>query len=407
MALDPNEHLTAEVLAARTGTSVERIADLTRRGVLTASESGGYEPGDIHRIRAIDAFEAAGVPLDALVAAQQIGRVDFAYYDELHQPPGTPSARTYDEFRAALGAAGDTLPALFAAFGLAEPEGASHLDQEDESLIADLVASIAATGQPDLAVRVVRLYGEATRTASEGALEIYAEAAGRFGDELAGLPPEAEYERLFVPWSRIARSAPALASWLTARHISHAIDAYSVDATEAILEAQGLVPERPATAPGVAFVDLTGFTRLSVERGDEAAAGIALRLGELARAAAKRHDGRLVKLLGDGVLLRFPDADRAVTAVLDLLDSLADAGLPAGHAGIHAGPLIEREGDVFGRSVNLAARVSDATPSGEVYVTSEVVGRLAAGRWTVEAVGAAELQGVGRVELFRVLRSSR
>lgn len=403
MASDQNEHLSVEALAARTGTSVERIAELTRRGVLATSAAAVYEPGDIHRVRAIDAFEAAGVPLDALVAAQQIGRVDFAYYDELHQPPGEPSPRSYDEFRAALGAGGDQLANLFAAFGLAEPDGAAHLDVEDESLLADLVASIVATGQPDLAVRVVRLYGEAIRTASEGALEIYGEAAGRFGSELAGLPPAAEYERLFVPWSRIARTAPALASWLTARHISHAIDAYSVDATEAILADQGLVPERPASVPGVAFVDLTGFTRLSVERGDEAAAGIALRLGELARATAKRHDGRLVKLLGDGVLLRLPDAHRAVTAALDLLGSLADAGLPAGHAGIHAGPLIEREGDVFGRSVNLAARVSDAAPSGEVYVTAEVAERLGAGPWIVEAVGPAELQGVGRVELLRVV----
>jgi class 3 adenylate cyclase len=406
MASDPNEHLSVEALAARTGTSVERIAELTRRGVLTTSAAGVHEPGDIHRIRAIDAFEEAGVPLDALVAAQQIGRVDFAYYDELHQPPGEPSSRTYDEFRAALGAGGDQLSGLFAALGLAEPDGVARLDVEDESLLADLVASIAATGQPDLAVRVVRLYGEAIRTASEGALEIYGEAAGRLGSELAGLPPAAEYERLFVPWSRIARTAPALASWLTARHISHAIDAYSVDATEAILADQGLVPERAATAPGVAFVDLTGFTRLSVERGDEAAAGIALRLGELARTTAQRHDGRLVKLLGDGVLLRLPDAHRAVTAVLDLLDSLAEAGLPAGHAGIHAGPLIEREGDVFGRSVNLAARISDAAPSGEVYVTAEVAERLGAGPWRVEAVGAAELQGVGRVELLRVVRTA-
>jgi adenylate cyclase len=68
--------------------------------------------------------------------------------------------------------------------------------------------------------------------------------------------------------------------------------------------------------------------------------------------------------------------------------------------------LIEREGDVFGRSVNLAARISDAAPSGEVYVTAEVADRLGAGPWRVEAVGPAELQGVGRLELLRIVRTA-
>ena len=61
----------------------------------------------------------------------------------------------------------------------------------------------------------------------------------------------------------------------------------------------------------------------------------------------------------------FDDADAAVTACLELLDSLPAEGLPDGHAGIHAGPIVRRDGDVFGRTVNTAARVSDVTPPGE------------------------------------------
>jgi class 3 adenylate cyclase len=402
-----SDRLTPEELAARTGSSVGRILGLTRRGVLPATGDGRYEPGDIHRVRAIDAFEAAGVPLDALVAAQATGRVDFAYYDELHQPPGAPSSRAYDEFRASLGPLADGLPALWTAFGLAEPSPDSHLAMDEEAFIADLIEMVDATRQPELAVRVVRFFAEAARKASEAALGVYGDVVTALGDELAGLPREEEYRRVFVPWSRIARNAPALASWLTARHLSHAVDAYSVDATERILLEHGYVAERSEAAPGVAFVDLTDFTRLSEERGDEVAAAVALRLGELAREAASRHGGRVVKLLGDGVLLRLPDAVRAVDATLDLLDSLRAARLPMGHAGIHAGPLIEREGDVFGRSVNLAARVSDVAPPGEVYATQDVTEALSASAHVVEAVDAKSLQGIGQVSLFRVRRSTR
>jgi adenylate cyclase len=405
--MDPDAagRLTAEELASRTGSSAGRIFDLTRRGVLAATATGGYERGDIHRVRAIDAFEAAGVPLDALVAAQETGRVSFAYYDELHQPPGEPSARTYAEFREALGPLAAHLPTLFAAFGLAEPEAGSRLASEDEAFVEELLEMLVATGQPETAVSVVRLFAEATRTAAEAALGVYADVVDSLGPELAGLPPEAEYQRVFVPWARIARSAPSLASWLTARHMSHAIDAYSVEATERILEDHGHVPARPERWPGIAFVDLTGFTRLSEERGDKAAAGIALRLGELARDAASRHGGRVVKLLGDGVLLRLPDARRAVEATLDLIGALADAGLPTGHAGVHTGPLIEREGDVFGRSVNLAARVSDVARPGEILVTRAVADSLAASPFAADPVPAQALQGIGEVALFRIRRA--
>jgi class 3 adenylate cyclase len=395
--------LTADELASRTGTTAARILDLTERGVLRPAVADRYEPGDIHRIRAVDAFEAAGVPLEALVEAAGTGRVSFAYYDELHQPPGEPSARTYAQFKASLGPLAAHLPLLYVAVGLAEPDPAARLEADEESFIADLLAAFAATGQPEIAIRVVRLFAESVRLASEAALGVYGDVVAALDPELAGLPPDVEYERLFVPWARIARAAPDLARWLTARHMSQAIDAYSVEATERILEQHGFVPERPDVPPGIAFVDLTGFTRVSEERGDEAAAGIALRLGELARTAAASNGGRVVKLLGDGVLLRLPNAARAVDATLDLLESLRAVGLPSGHAGIHAGPLIEREGDVFGRSVNLAARVSDAAPPGEVYVTQAVAASLGDSRHAVEPVASRELRGIGAVELYRVL----
>ena len=79
-----------------------------------------------------------------------------------------------------------------------------------------------------------------------------------------------------------------MASYLAAQHLSRAIDAFSAEATERVLAEAGFVAERQAVYPGVAFIDLTGFTRLSEERGDQVAATIALQLGELARASAAR-----------------------------------------------------------------------------------------------------------------------
>lgn len=395
--------LTSRDLATRTGVTVERVEDLVRRRVLQPAAPEEYVPGDIHRIRVIAAFEEAGVPLEALVEASDRGRVSFAYYDQLHQPAGPPSPRTYSEFRASVGELDLELGQLFTAFGLAEPDPGSHMSIEDETFVRALLDSLLAVDQPDLVLRFVRLFGESTRRATEATLGVYGEAVTRLGAELAGLPPDEEFERVFLPWSRLARAAPALASWLTGQHLSRAIDAYSVEATEAVLEEGGFIGRRPDVAPAVAFVDLTGFTRLTEERGDEAAARVALRLAEVAGEIASRHRGRLVKLLGDGVLMRFPDSISAVAATLELLAMLPDAGLPAGHAGVHQGPLIARDGDVFGRTVNLAARVGDAARAGELYVTQAVATALEGSPYVVTPVGPEDLQGIGAVQLLRVL----
>jgi class 3 adenylate cyclase len=191
------------------------------------------------------------------------------------------------------------------------------------------------------------------------------------------VPSQEVYDRVFVPWAKAARNLPALAEWLTRHHMSRAIDDYSIQATEQVLADTGYVPERPTVLPAVAFLDLTGFTSLTQERGDTIAAEMALRLAELASRAVATHRGRVVKLLGDGVLMHFPDIVEAVDAALDLMDLLAASDLPPGHVGITQGPIVARDGDIFGRTVNLASRISDVTPSGELYIPASISHGLA------------------------------
>lgn len=177
--------------------------------------------------------------------------------------------------------------------------------------------------------------------------------------------------------------------------------------SEQILAADGFVAPRPAQPPAIAFVDLTGFTQLTQERGDETAAAIALRLGEVAVDAVRGHGGRLVKLLGDGVLLRFEDLMSAVTGVLDMLDALPAAGLPTGHAGIAAGYVIERDNDVFGRTVNLASRIADAAPDGRLYlVAADALALAETAGYAVVPVEQVFLHGIGFVDAVEVRRTT-
>jgi class 3 adenylate cyclase len=185
----------------------------------------------------------------------------------------------------------------------------------------------------------------------------------------------------------------AMVAWLHERALERTLNARIIGAFENALVAAGRLEARPDRPPAVAFVDLSGYTTLTVERGDEAAAAAAEQLRAIAEACVRGYGGRLVKLLGDGVLLRFEDAASAIRATLDLVDRVAAAGLPAAHAGIAAGRVIDRDGDIFGQTVNLAARIATQAGPGEVVVEEGMVVALPRGTAEFKPVGRVELKG--------------
>ncbi len=227
--------VSSEELALRLGVGRDRVELLADRGAIERNADGWFDPGDVHRVRLLLAFEDTGVPLDALLEASRAGLISLRYYDQLHPRPGRLSGRSYAEFRASEATGAAPLSQLFAALGLAEPDAEYQLTVEDEQLLSEMRAAVAETGQPDLALRAIRMFGDGARRAADGALGTYREAVSRFGDDVQGLPVDDVFERLLKPWARFARQSSKLAEWLAGRHLSRAIDEYSVAETERIL----------------------------------------------------------------------------------------------------------------------------------------------------------------------------
>jgi class 3 adenylate cyclase len=199
------------------------------------------------------------------------------------------------------------------------------------------------------------------------------------------------------------RLLPEMMAWLVRRYTQQAVVAGIVENFESILALRG-VPREPRrhSQPAVVFADLSGFTELTEQRGDAAAVHSAASLRGEAEAVARAHGGRLVKFLGDGVMLTFPEPDAALDAALDLTGTFAGDGhgQPV-HAGVHTGPVVERDRDVFGRTVNLASRIADQAGPDEVVVSDAVAGAVDAERFTFEPVAPTELKGVAQpVPLF-------
>ncbi len=121
-----------------------------------------------------------------------------------------------------------------------------------------------------------------------------------------------------------------------------------------------------------AFVDMAGFTALTEAQGDEDAADLATMFADITRAALAPGD-RLIKTIGDAVLITSPDATAGLSLVERLLtEAAAEARLPTLRAGLHHGEAVERDGDVFGAAVNLAARVAAEAYPAEVLGTAGI-----------------------------------
>ena len=149
---------------------------------------------------------------------------------------------------------------------------------------------------------------------------------------------------------------------------------------------------------------MAGFTALTEAHGDLDAAGVAARFEALARGALV-EPARLVKTMGDAVMVVAPDAGAAVATALALGAAIEGEPLfPAVAAGVHCGSAVERDGDWFGAAVNLAARIAAYARPGQLLCTEGVAeAARALGSVEVHAVGQVSFRNVTEpVELFEL-----
>jgi adenylate cyclase len=174
-----------------------------------------------------------------------------------------------------------------------------------------------------------------------------------------------------------------------------------------------LVDTAPSAGRGsveatIVFIDVESFTKLTETEGDQVAIDVMTRLDSLVRPLALEHDGKVVKHIGDALMLAFRRADDAVSFAGSLHESAsADSSLPSLRVGLHRGPAIYRGGDYIGATVNLASRVTGAATGGQTVVTEAVAEKLG-DRAAVEPVGVRMLRGADQpVALYRLAQREK
>ncbi|HKG09962.1 MAG TPA: adenylate/guanylate cyclase domain-containing protein [Gaiellaceae bacterium] len=395
--------ISAEQIAELVPCSLEQVRRLEELGILGPHrEDGLFKPAAVHVVRLMDAFEEAGVSLEDIGRGVAEGELSFPL--GLFLPDPAAMSGTYETLGAELDRSPELLRRLSRELGL-PPLPDDRIRDEDAELLTLVVSKLDLADDEDLS-RFARLYGGAMQRLVPSGLQWF-DRTVRQRVATWGLP---DAERDTVVYQRGGQFADVVATvvpWLQRRHREHAVLDYLVSVTEASMEERGMTPAQPKRPPAIAFLDLTGYTALAEEHGDEAAAELAVGLAGIVDEAAREYGGRPVKWLGDGVMFHFADPARAVVGGLELIEQTESAVSVPARIGINAGAVVAHEGDYFGRTVNVAARIADYARPHEVLVSEEARQSADATDVRFELIGDVPLKGVSRsVRLHRVTRAA-
>jgi adenylate cyclase len=357
--------LTKAELAREADVDPAEVDELVAAAILRPDPDDNFAALDVPRVRLAHALREGGITPDDLRWAIQSRQLPIDRVAEMSAPPSR-SDHTFGELMASLGDRGDQLPAVYAAFGLAVPPIEAAIPVDEEQLLRRFFEVWAMVDDsPEVAARAAHIVGDGMRRITAGTLDLFDEHGGDPPNRLRrGLSPEEAMQPSFAlpPLQR------DLLHWLDARHTEHEVFERIVGFMERAVQTAGRAQPRSIDPPAIAFVDLAGYTELTVASGDERAAEFATALHVVASRVVVNHGGRVVKQLGDGVLLRFRSGGGAIAGVRELAAAIADAGLPSAHAGIAVGRFVVRDGDVYGNVVNLASRIAAHAQAGEVLL---------------------------------------
>ena len=390
---------TRDEAADRAGVPPDFIDRLVELELIAPEEPDRFSPGDVRRALMARSLEEAGIPLDGIGAAIRRGALSFDFFDAAsYERFAALAPETFRQVSDRTGIALELLTVIREAMGLADPSPDDRL-RMDEMVIVPFLELQAAEGFRTAATaRLLRVAGDSTRRIAEQEAAWWrteviepAMATGGGSEDIANadladrIAPLAEQALLAMYHAQQARA------WT----------ANIIEAFERLLAEAGL-HSRLQRPPAVCFLDITGYTRLTQERGDDAAAELAATVARLVRRSSVQHRGKPIKWLGDGVMFYFPEPGPGVAAALEMVDGLAAAGLPPAHVGLHAGPVLYQEGDYFGQTVNLSARIADYARPGEVLVSQAVADASVDQGIAFHEIGLVDLKGVsGPVHVLR------
>jgi adenylate cyclase len=382
--------LTLTEVARRAGVTPPTLKRWAESGVIPGYD-GEWTPAAAAHARIVARLRERGHSLNAIRAAGAAGRLAFAYTEDLF--PREAGPYSLDDAVRETGLEPALIERIYGAAGFSSAQ-LERLNDDDLQLLR-YIAAVLAAGFPLVAfLQLVRVYGQALAQIADAEVRLFHLYVHEplMRDGVPGMEMAEEMEGL-------ARELLPLASPIMdamhQRFLAHFVEQDVVGHMEMDLEgALDLGRLRVV----IAFADLAGYTRLTEELGDELAVDAVERFVEAVENTLP-DDARIVKTIGDEVMIVGSDAGGLVDWAVGFQALVRDER-PLPRIGMHFGEVVYRDGDYFGREVNLSARVVARAAGGEVLVTRPVVG-AAGNHLDFELIGEVKLKGFSEMtELF-------
>jgi adenylate cyclase len=393
--------ISASELAELAPSTPEELRRLEELGFLEPDGDASFPSSDVHVVRLMAAFEDAGISLEDVARGVAAGELSFPL--GLFLPEPVARTETYEELAAELGRSPELVRRLSSELGL-PPSADDRVRAEDAQMLTLVVTKLDLADEDELS-RFARLYGGTVQRLVGSGLQFFDQTV-RQRVATYELSNDEKDALVYQKAAGFTQLVAGLVPWLQRRHREHSVLEYIVSVTEGFMEERGITPRQPKQPPAIAFLDLTGYSALAEERGDEAAAELAAGLASVVQEAARTQGCRPVKWLGDGVMFHFSDSGRAIRSSLELIEQTERAISVPARIGINAGAVIAQEGDYFGRTVNIAARIADYARPREVLVSEDAKRSARIADVEFELIGDVPLKGVSNaVRLHKATRA--
>ena len=254
---------------------------------------------------------------------------------------------------------------------------------------------------PEVYLQIVRVYGQALAHIARTEVNLFRLHVESKLRSVSGGPLDDAPQTVQQAFGELLPLADPMLLGVHRRRVEHEVTQAVVREAE-IRTFEGVLPG--AIEVTFLFCDLKDFSGYAEANGDGAAVDLVERLAVVVTGELGPH-GHVVKALGDGFMLSYPEPGEAVACCVRIIEQMRGGGSPGVHAGVHHGVVLYRQGDYFGGAVNLAARLLGLAGRDEL-LASEAVVRATSARFDWESRGAQDIRGFSEPIAVYRLRSA-
>jgi adenylate cyclase len=354
------------------------------RGGLVPQFDGSWTAAAVGQARVVAKMRERGHSLTEIRRATEEGKLAFGFLEELF--PSDQQRCSLAQASRETGIDEALIQRLISGLGTTQEHTGSV--SEDDLQLLRYVAAVLHSGLPLVALllQLVRVYGQAMARVADAEVRLFHlyvhEPLMRSG--LTGV--ETAEQMNAISRQALPLAGPVL-DQIHQRYLQFFAEQDVVGHMESDLDGTAIDLGRMRVA--IAFADLTGYTRMTEELGELTAVDAVERFVEAVEATL-RDDARVIKTIGDEVMIIGTDASALTDWAVGFQTMQTERPLP--RVAVHAGVALYRDGDYYGRDVNIAARVAARAAGGEVLVTRPVV-EIAGSHLESERIGEVTLKG--------------